>query len=191
VSFEALLEMALTSHDPFRPTFKAQYASLVLTHDEAQLAIAHAVAERLELGRGRKLATRIEPLKTFYFAEDYHQKYYLRSDRTLMADFHAMFAAEDAFRESTAAARVNGYVAGDGSRIHREAYEKLGVVGIPCGIQGAKVKAAGGSYLTGRKETNPNVYYEVKYTTPEGIVFDITESGWKGAVKEVSPTRAA
>jgi TRAP-type mannitol/chloroaromatic compound transport system substrate-binding protein len=27
---------------------------------------------------------------------------------------------------------------GDGSRIHREAYEKVGVVGIPCGIQGAK-----------------------------------------------------
>jgi len=49
-----------------------------------------------------------------------------------------------------------------------------------------KVTAAGGKYLTGRKETNPNVYYEVKYTTPEGIVFDITESGWKGAVKEVA-----
>jgi TRAP-type mannitol/chloroaromatic compound transport system substrate-binding protein len=27
---------------------------------------------------------------------------------------------------------------GDGSRIHREAYEKLGVAGIPCGIQGGK-----------------------------------------------------
>jgi TRAP-type mannitol/chloroaromatic compound transport system substrate-binding protein len=27
---------------------------------------------------------------------------------------------------------------GEGGRIHREAYEKLGVVGIPCGIQGAK-----------------------------------------------------
>jgi TRAP-type mannitol/chloroaromatic compound transport system substrate-binding protein len=27
---------------------------------------------------------------------------------------------------------------GDGGRIHREAYEKLGVVGLPCGIQGAK-----------------------------------------------------
>jgi len=26
----------------------------------------------------------------------------------------------------------------DGSRIHREAYEKLGVTGIPCGIQGGK-----------------------------------------------------
>jgi len=56
----------------------------------------------------------------------------------------------------------------------------------------AKVKAAGGSYMTGRKETSPNVYYEVKYKTPEGIVFDVTESGWKGAVKDVAPaTKAA
>lgn len=55
----------------------------------------------------------------------------------------------------------------------------------------AKVRAAGGSYLTGRKETDPNVYYEVKYKTPEGIVFDITESGWKGAVKDVTPAKAA
>lgn len=51
-----------------------------------------------------------------------------------------------------------------------------------------RVVAAGGSYLTGRKETDPNVFYEVKYRTPDGIVFDITESGWKGAVKEVVPT---
>jgi lactoylglutathione lyase len=51
----------------------------------------------------------------------------------------------------------------------------------------AKVRAAGGKYVTGRKETNPNVYYEVKYKTPEGIVFDLTESGWKGAAKDVVP----
>jgi len=51
-----------------------------------------------------------------------------------------------------------------------------------------KIKAAGGSYMTGRKETNPNVFYEVKYKTPEGIVFDVTENGWKGAVKDVTPT---
>ena len=50
-----------------------------------------------------------------------------------------------------------------------------------------RIKAAGGSYMTGRKETNPNVFYEVKYKTPDGIVFDVTESGWKGAVKDVVP----
>jgi lactoylglutathione lyase len=55
----------------------------------------------------------------------------------------------------------------------------------------AKVRAAGGKYVTGRKETNPNVYYEVKYKTPEGIVFDLTESGWKGAAKDVLPAREA
>lgn len=55
---------------------------------------------------------------------------------------------------------------------------------------GDRIKAAGGNYLTGRKETNPNVYYEVKYRTPDNIVFDITETGWKGAVKDVAPVPA-
>lgn len=55
----------------------------------------------------------------------------------------------------------------------------------------ARIKAAGGTYVTGRKEKDPHVYYEVKYKTPEGIVFDITESGWHGAVKEVVPAKPA
>ncbi len=38
---------------------------------------------------------------------------------------------------------------GDGSRIHREAYEKLGVAGIPCGVQGAK----GGGWFRGDLNT--------------------------------------
>ena len=120
VAYEDLVDLALTSHDPFRPAFKTQYASLILAHDQVQLATGKAAAERFELARGRKLATRIEPLKRFYLAEDYHQKWYLRNDRTLMADFRAMFADDEAFRESTAAARANGYLAGDGSRLALE-----------------------------------------------------------------------
>ncbi|MEK7687747.1 MAG: hypothetical protein AAB398_05010, partial [Pseudomonadota bacterium] len=34
---------------------------------------------------------------------------------------------------------------GDGGRIHRDAYEKLGVTGIPCGVQGGK----GGGWYRG------------------------------------------
>lgn len=52
-----------------------------------------------------------------------------------------------------------------------------------------RIKEAGGSYMTGRFEKDPNVFYEVKYKTPEGIVFDVTANGWKGAVKEVEPVR--
>jgi catechol 2,3-dioxygenase-like lactoylglutathione lyase family enzyme len=52
-----------------------------------------------------------------------------------------------------------------------------------------RIKNAGGSYMTGRFEKDPNVFYEVKYKTPEGIVFDVTANGWKGAVKEVEPAK--
>ncbi|HZZ89093.1 MAG TPA: VOC family protein [Caulobacteraceae bacterium] len=50
-----------------------------------------------------------------------------------------------------------------------------------------RIRAAGGTHLTGRFETNPNVFYEVKYRTPEGFVFDVTANGWRGAVKDVVP----
>lgn len=53
----------------------------------------------------------------------------------------------------------------------------------------ARVKEAGGTYLTGKKpaeKANEHVYYEVKFRTPDGIVFDITETGWKGALRDVA-----
>ncbi|HEY1361852.1 MAG TPA: VOC family protein [Xanthobacteraceae bacterium] len=49
------------------------------------------------------------------------------------------------------------------------------------------IKGAGGTYMTGRFEHDPNVFYEVKYKTPEGIVFDVSANGWRGAVKDVVP----
>jgi lactoylglutathione lyase len=47
-----------------------------------------------------------------------------------------------------------------------------------------KVLDAGGEYLAGRP-TSPNSFYEAKYRDPSGIVFDLTHSGWAGAVKDV------
>jgi lactoylglutathione lyase len=49
------------------------------------------------------------------------------------------------------------------------------------------VEQAGGTYLMGRPDQNPNTFYEVKYQGPDGVVFDLTHSGWRGAVKEVVP----
>ncbi len=50
-----------------------------------------------------------------------------------------------------------------------------------------QVKAAGATHFQGRAPNTPNSFYEVKYRDPSGIVFDITASGWKGAVKNVKP----
>jgi methylmalonyl-CoA/ethylmalonyl-CoA epimerase len=30
-------------------------------------------------------------------------------------------------------------------------------------------------------------FYEAKYRDPDGVVFDLTHTGWRGAVKEVVP----
>ena len=53
------------------------------------------------------------------------------------------------------------------------------------------VEKAGGTYMMGRPDGNPNTFYEVKYKGPDGIVFDLTHSGWRGAVKEVVPAEGA
>jgi lactoylglutathione lyase len=55
-----------------------------------------------------------------------------------------------------------------------------------------KVVDAGGKYLDGRPAPkapgaapDAHSYYEAKYKDPNGIVFDLTHTGWIGAVKEV------
>ena len=49
-----------------------------------------------------------------------------------------------------------------------------------------QIQSNGGSYLTGApppESERANRFYEVKYFDPNGIVVDITETGWGGAVK--------
>jgi len=48
-----------------------------------------------------------------------------------------------------------------------------------------KVTDAGATYFAGRPDSNPNTFYEVKYKSPDGVIFDLTHNGWRGAVKEV------
>jgi len=115
VSYDELLDVFWESHDPSGRPYTNQYSSIVLAASDAQLATARESARRYEVANGKSVATRIEPLSRFYPAEDYHQKYYLRQDATLAREFKAMFGAdEQAFRDSAAAAKVNGYISGDG-----------------------------------------------------------------------------
>jgi peptide-methionine (S)-S-oxide reductase len=139
VSYDDLLALFWQSHDPTRGAYSTQYASLILTHDEEQLAAARKSAEEFGRAVGRKVVTRVEPVRHFYLAEGYHQKYRLRNDRELMSEFSAMYPDEWEFVDSTAAARVNGYLDGEGSvvRLERE-------------IDGFGLSDAGRARLTGR-----------------------------------------
>ena len=71
--------------------------------------------DREAAGRKSKILTEILPFTGFYLAEGYHQKYSLRQKPGLMREFKAMYPDDENFINSTAAARVNGYVAGYGT----------------------------------------------------------------------------
>ena len=50
-----------------------------------------------------------------------------------------------------------------------------------------KVEKAGAQYLMGRPEQDTTVFYEEKFRDPNGVIFDITDLGWAGSVKDVVP----
>jgi peptide-methionine (S)-S-oxide reductase len=89
-----------------------QYRSAVFYHGGAQKAAAEKLLARWENAAGHKLYVALEPATTFYRAEDYHHKYYLRSDKALMQGLRGLFATEQQFEDSTLVMRLNALEGG-------------------------------------------------------------------------------
>lgn len=89
-----------------------QYANILHYHSAEQRKAASASARRIAGETGKPVSTEIRPAGTFYVAEDYHQKYYLRSDPYWLPSIESLYPDAAAFRDSTLAARINGCLAG-------------------------------------------------------------------------------
>ncbi|MFP4227328.1 MAG: peptide-methionine (S)-S-oxide reductase MsrA [Salinivenus sp.] len=83
VSYRALLEIFFTIHNPTTknrqgPDVGEQYRSIILYHDEEQKTAAETLIEELEADDvfDDPIVTEVEPLDTFYPAEEEHQNYY-------------------------------------------------------------------------------------------------------------------
>lgn len=107
VSYAELLRIFFRSHDADGPPYSAQYRSAIWFAPEQREAAQRAF-ELAQSEAGHALYTALEPLGTFTLAEDYHQKYYLRNARELMAPFAAY--PGPALAHSRVAARLNGVV---------------------------------------------------------------------------------
>ena len=90
--------------------------SAVFVHDEAQQELAEQKKAEWTKMLGSPIHTKILPAGPFYLAEDYHQKYALRSQRQLLQEFEAIYPQLEDFVNSTAVSRVNGFVNGYGSQ---------------------------------------------------------------------------
>jgi peptide-methionine (S)-S-oxide reductase len=83
ISYGQILQIAFSvAHDPTQlnrqgPDVGTQYRSAVFYADEDQRRIAEAYIGQLEKVHAypRPIVTRVDPLKGFYAAEDYHQDY--------------------------------------------------------------------------------------------------------------------
>ena len=89
--------------------------SAIFYHNDEQRMLALETRALEEKRRNKRIQTEIVPSGKFYLAEDYHQKYGLRGNSDLMREFKAMYPRDIDFINSTAAARVNGYIGGYGS----------------------------------------------------------------------------
>ncbi len=112
VSYGQLLEVYWGSHNPTRQLWSRQYMSIVFYHNSEQLTLATQRMQREEERLGRPIHTEIVPFSRFYLAEDYHQKYHLQQIPELMEELTAVYPDFADFRDSTAVARINGYVRG-------------------------------------------------------------------------------
>jgi peptide-methionine (S)-S-oxide reductase len=83
VSYERLLDVFFTIHDPTTPgrqgvDIGTQYRSAIFHHTVEQKAAAESFRERMDTsGRFRRpVVTEIVPAQTFWRAEEYHQRYH-------------------------------------------------------------------------------------------------------------------
>lgn len=128
ITYSQLLDAFWASHDPGSRPWKRQYMSAIFTHGEEQRRLAERSLDRESERIRRRVYTEILPAAAFTPAEGYHQKFSLRGDSALAQELRSVYPGDNDFVASTAAARINGYVAGYGTLRQLEAeLESLGL----------------------------------------------------------------
>lgn len=84
VGFDKLLEIYLANVDPFDGEGQFidrgfSYTLAVYYQDDNEKAITEAALEKLQQESGKEVKIAVEPFKSFYEAEEYHQDYYLKN----------------------------------------------------------------------------------------------------------------
>jgi peptide-methionine (S)-S-oxide reductase len=109
--YSDLLDRVFRSHNPSRQTPTIQYQNIVLVSTSTQIDALKSYLTANDLSVDG-IETRVERLSGFTLAESYHQKHSLKSRQSLVNTFNDAGYDDEDLRESPAAAKLNGYVAG-------------------------------------------------------------------------------
>ncbi len=120
IDYSELLYLFRDNHDPSAPS-STQYRSMIFYHDDEQKKLAEEAKIKYTI---------IVQYSRFYFAEDYHQKYRLSTNRSLYKAFRSIYTETKDFVDSTVVARVNGYVSGYGEIATGDDLKVLGLNSI-------------------------------------------------------------
>jgi peptide-methionine (S)-S-oxide reductase len=128
ITYAQLLDIFWKSHNPSRQSWSRQYLNVIFYHDDEQRRQALESKAAVENKRGRKVKSEVLPLRSFTLAEDYHQKYLLKQHVNLKNEMTRIYPHHRDFIDSTAVARLNGYVGGNGgsAQLRRE-IDRLGL----------------------------------------------------------------
>jgi methionine-S-sulfoxide reductase len=121
ITYQELLTIFWEGHNPGSRPWSRQYMAAIFFHNDQQKKLALEMKGRAAARIKGEIFTQILPATEFYPAEDYHQKYFLRREVELLKEMAGIYPAAQDFVASTAAARLNGYVAGYGVRAGLEA----------------------------------------------------------------------
>lgn len=110
-SYEEILGWFFSHHDPTLK-HKKQYQSAILYVDSEQKSAAEKMlleSVKRKYGRNNKVETYVQALDKFYQAENYHQKYWLR---TQSAVYRELNLTDADLVDSTLAAKINAFLGG-------------------------------------------------------------------------------
>jgi hypothetical protein len=110
-----LLDIFWESHNPTVQSWSQQYKTAVFYHNEEQKRLSEESRDMMASSLSGKVVTRMLPFTGFQLAEGYHQKYKLKNHMSILHEFEAKYPDVEGMVSSTAAARLNGYLGGNGT----------------------------------------------------------------------------
>jgi peptide-methionine (S)-S-oxide reductase len=108
LSYGQLLKIFLLQHVPSRTSALPSYVSRIFVKNEFEKRLAQAAIERHKLYTDDFCPVLVSMHKSFFEAEKWCQKYFLRGSSFLMEEMKHFYSDEENLIHSTLAARLNG-----------------------------------------------------------------------------------